>query len=259
MENHEMELWQVLIGASLRYIIFAGSAYLLFYVLKRNQWLRFKIQPKFPNHRGITTEIKYSILTALIFGVVIYFTLFSSWSGYTRIYSNLHDYSAWYFWASILISIVIHDTYFYWMHRFIHLPRVFRYVHHIHHRSHNPTPLAAYSFHPIEAILEIAVLPLIALLIPIHKAALGLFGLYMILLNVHGHLGYELLPKRFRHSRWFKWLNTSTHHNMHHHYSKANFGLYFNFWDRLMGTNHPDYSNEFEKAARGNKTKDVVG
>jgi hypothetical protein len=40
-------------------------------------------------------------------------------------------------------------------------------------------------------------------------------------------------------------LNTSTHHAMHHEAFRANYGLYFNIWDRLLGTNHPQYEQRF--------------
>jgi len=42
-------------------------------------------------------------------------------------------------------------------------------------------------------------------------------------------------------------MNTSTHHNMHHQRSNCNYGLYFNFWDRVMGTNDSRYELEFER------------
>jgi sterol desaturase/sphingolipid hydroxylase (fatty acid hydroxylase superfamily) len=32
---------------------------------------------------------------------------------------------------------------------------------------------------------------------------------------------------------------------MHHESMRGNFGLYFNFWDRIMGTNHPGYEQRF--------------
>jgi sterol desaturase/sphingolipid hydroxylase (fatty acid hydroxylase superfamily) len=43
-------------------------------------------------------------------------------------------------------------------------------------------------------------------------------------------------------------LNSVTHHGLHHEKFRANFGLYFNVWDRLMGTNHPEYEGRFERA-----------
>jgi hypothetical protein len=42
-----------------------------------------------------------------------------------------------------------------------------------------------------------------------------------------------------------KFFNTTTNHIMHHQHIRMNYGLYFNFWDRLMGTNHPQYEARF--------------
>ena len=36
---------------ALRYIVFAGSAYLLYYVIKRQNWLHMKIQQRFPDNK----------------------------------------------------------------------------------------------------------------------------------------------------------------------------------------------------------------
>ncbi len=46
-------------------------------------------------------------------------------------------------------------------------------------------------------------------------------------------------------------LNSVTHHALHHEKFRANFGLYFNVWDRLMGTNHRDYEHRFAQATAG--------
>jgi len=141
--------------------------------------------------------------------------------------------------------IVLHDTYFYWTHRLMHWKPLFKLAHKTHHLSTNPTPFAAYAFHPIEALVEVGIIPLIAFTIPHHASAITIFSLYSLLLNVTGHLGYELFPKGFASHKLFKWHNTSTHHNMHHRLVKCNYGLYFNFWDRLMKTNHPHYEQSF--------------
>jgi sterol desaturase/sphingolipid hydroxylase (fatty acid hydroxylase superfamily) len=61
----------------------------------------------------------------------------------------------------------------------------------------------------------------------------------MTIMNVMGHLGYEIFPKGFINSSIGKWQNTSTNHNIHHQESNYNFGLYFTFWDRIMGTYRP--------------------
>lgn len=42
-------------------------------------------------------------------------------------------------------------------------------------------------------------------------------------------------------------LNTPTNHVMHHEKMRGNYGLYFDIWDRLMGTNHREYENRFRE------------
>jgi sterol desaturase/sphingolipid hydroxylase (fatty acid hydroxylase superfamily) len=68
----------------------------------------------------------------------------------------------------------------------------------------------------------------------------------MTSMNVLGHLGFELFPDGFASGKVTKWHNTSTHHNMHHKFTTSNYGLYFNFWDRVMGTNHARYESEYD-------------
>ena len=68
-----------------------------------------------------------------------------------------------------------------------------------------------------------------------------------------GHSGYEMLPHKMQ-KTIFKWMNTSTNHNMHHKYVRCNYGLYFNIWDRLLNTNHAKYEELFESVtARRNE------
>jgi len=41
-------------------------------------------------------------------------------------------------------------------------------------------------------------------------------------------------------------------HNRHHETARHNFGFYFLFWDRLMGTLEPSYETRYAEArARG--------
>ncbi|MDX2001562.1 MAG: sterol desaturase family protein [Chitinophagales bacterium] len=232
-----------------RYFLFAGAMFLLFYIIKRQDWLYKKIQQVYPERKRIWHEFKYSLLTILIFSGIITLMGFLTKAGYTKVYYNIDERGVPYFIGTIVLVIFIHDTYFYWMHRLMHHPKLFRHVHKIHHLSHNPTPWAAYSFHPIEAIIEFGFVPIIIMLIPVHFAVMFIFALYMIAMNVMGHLGFEMFPKWFARHPIGKWHNTSTHHNMHHKMVNCNYGLYFNFWDRVMGTNHAKYEETFEKVA----------
>jgi Delta7-sterol 5-desaturase len=255
MNYTNYEWWQVVLASSLRYLFFAGMAYLIFYIWKRNEFIRFKIQQVFPAKKAVNREIFYSLMTLVIFASVVYLTMFSSLREHTKLYSNIHDYSLGYFILTIPLVIFLHDTYFYWIHRFMHWKKVFRFVHKVHHQSHNPTPLAAFSFHPLEAVLEIAILPIIVFLIPVHPTVIAVFSLYNLLTNISGHLGFEFMPARFVRNRVLKHFNTSTHHNMHHHYGRGNYGLYFSFWDRILKTNHERYEEEFIRVSRNAELK----
>ncbi|MEX0741608.1 MAG: sterol desaturase family protein, partial [Phycisphaeraceae bacterium] len=128
---------------------------------------------------------------------------------------------------------------------------LFRVVHRVHHLSHNPTPWASFSFHPLEAASHAIMFPLVAVVLPMHVSVVGIWLLYMTVMNVGGHLGFEILPRGFARHRLLGWHNTSVHHDMHHHRVHCNFGLYFNVWDRLMGTNHPDYLAEHDRITAG--------
>ena len=127
--------------------------------------------------------------------------------------------------------------------------------HLIHHKSTNPSPWAAYAFHPLEAVVESLIFVIFLFTIPVHTAHLNFFFVFSLFYNVYGHLGFELYPKGFN-KNWFgKWVNTSTAHNQHHQYFKSNYGLYFTFWDRLMGTFRPDYDAAFTEIKSRRKSE----
>ncbi|MBR31498.1 MAG: sterol desaturase [Spirochaetaceae bacterium] len=246
-----LERFSVVYGIlTLRYIIIAGLAFLIVWKILSRRLEHKYIQPdRRPTGKNILHEIKYSFMTFFVFGLVGVFMFEATRNGWTRIYRDVGDFGWPYFFVSLLGTILLHDAYFYWTHRLMHWKKIFKHVHLVHHRSTNPTPWAAFSFHPLEAIIEAGIVPLVAFLYPIHAGALLLFLFYMTSLNVLGHLGYELFPSGFTRNRSTLWHNTSTHHNMHHKYFNCNYGLYFNWWDRFMKTNHPEYHEQFESKA----------
>lgn len=230
-----------------RYFLFAGIPFLIFYILFPNVFSKNKIQSRMAKGRDFKREILQSLQTILIFAGVGILILKTPLVAYTKVYSDLAQYSVWWIPISVLLALLLHDAYFYWMHRGVHHPSVFRQVHLVHHQSVNPSPWASYSFHILEGVLEAMIVPLVLILIPMHPIALVIFALVSFMINVYGHLGYEIAPKWFRHSILFEVVNTSTHHNIHHDKFKGNYGLYFRIWDRLMGTEHPDYVQRYDE------------
>jgi sterol desaturase/sphingolipid hydroxylase (fatty acid hydroxylase superfamily) len=238
-------IWQR-IGS--RYFMVAGIAFLLFYVLLRKLIADRKIQQKFPRAKDYLREIGYSILTICIFTLVPFFLIKNEQARvYTTFYTDIEAYGWVYFFVAYPLMFLMHDTYFYWMHRIMHHPRLFKWFHLVHHQSTNPSPWAAYAFHPLEAILEAGIFVVFLFTIPIHPLHYFIFFLLSIIYNVYGHLGWEIYPKGFSKHWLGKWINTSVNHNLHHQYFKGNYGLYFLFWDRLMGTIRPDYDTRYEE------------
>ncbi|HAM72396.1 MAG TPA: sterol desaturase [Verrucomicrobiales bacterium] len=231
----------------LRYFLFAGVAWILAYWLFRNRWFHRKIIPRFPASADVRREIGYSLLTLVIFGVMGAGTIAASRAGWTQMYWRISERGTGWFAGSIACAILVHDTYFYWTHRLMHHPRLFTLFHKVHHLSTNPSPWAAYSFAPAEAVVEAGIFPVVATLMPIHPLAFGLVMLWQILFNVAGHTGFEFHPTWLMRTPLRLILNTPTNHVMHHEKMRGNYGLYFNIWDRLMGTNHPDYESRFRE------------
>lgn len=239
---------------ALRYFIIAGIAFIIYYWYKKKDWLYKKIQPKFPKQKDYLREIAYSLITIVIFSSVSYSILGTSLKQYTFFYSAISDYGWWWFAAAFIIMLFVHDAYFYFAHRAMHHKFFFKYVHLIHHKSTNPSPWAAFAFHPLEAIVEVGIVVIFLFIMPITKYHLVFFFLFMMVYNVYGHLGWELYPKNFATSKFGKWINTSVNHNQHHQYFKGNYGLYFLWWDRWLGTLREDYDKQFEEVAlRSNK------
>lgn len=231
----------------LRYIIIAGLAFLVFYVVYKNKWGYKKIQLKFPKPKDYFREIGYSVITMAIFSVVPYVLLNEPVRKYTQFYGNINDYPIWWFWLAFVLMLLLHDAYFYFTHRLMHHPKLFKLVHLVHHKSTNPSPWAAFAFHPFEAVVEVGIVIIFIFIMPIMKWHLFFFFLFMMLYNVYGHLGWELYPKGFAKSKIGKWINTSVNHNQHHQYFKGNYGLYFLWWDRWFNTIRPDYETQFEE------------
>ena len=243
--------WPAILGVHLLLIVVpAGSAFLALWVWKGNPLRRRKIQPGYAPASAIRREIFYSLQTALIFalnGVFIYVAMAKGWS---LTYTEVADYGWLYAGFSLAATIVLHDAYFYWTHRLMHHPRLFERFHRLHHESHSPSPWAAYAFAPLEAVVQALFLTILIFVLPLHVTVIYLFMIHMIVRNVIGHSGFELFPRGMPAHAVFGLLTTNTHHDLHHSSRGSNYGLYFTWWDRLAGTEHPHYREVFDRVTR---------
>ncbi|MEP7231610.1 MAG: sterol desaturase family protein [Ginsengibacter sp.] len=241
-----------------KYFLIAGPAFLIFYIVLRKKITYKKIQQRFPKKKDYWREIIFSTLSIIIFSFPPLFMLYSdNIRPHTTFYDDISAYGWAYPILAFPLMLLMHDTYFYWTHRLMHHPKIFKIFHLIHHKSNNPSPWAAYAFHPLEAIVNSMIFVIFLFTIPVSSVHLMLFFIVSLVYNVYGHLGYELYPKGFN-NHWFgKWINTSVSHNMHHQYFKDNYGLYFTIWDRLMRTLNKNYDKTFEEVSLRTKTKNT--
>lgn len=229
------------------YLFISGAVYFVFYVLLKEIFKHRIIQKKFENKDKIFEEIKYSMSSVIVFTLTFIIAYRLQEMGITKNYKEVSEYGVWYLFFSVFLMVVIHDTYFYWAHRLMHHPALYKHVHLVHHRSTNPSPFASHFFHPLEAFAEIGIIYVLIFTIPYHNYAIAMWWAYMMFINVMGHLSIEVFPNWFLKIGLLKFHNSPTHHNMHHKYFNYNYGLYFNIWDRLMKTEHPKYMETFDE------------
>jgi Delta7-sterol 5-desaturase len=229
-------------GRSLvRYGIICGGAFAVFWVLLADRLEHRRIQPDAPPRRMNWLEARDSIYSTLVIAVVTAVSLYLYERGHLQIYMDPTELGLPWLGFTFLLLVFGFDTYFYWTHRLIHHASVYGFVHKKHHEFTDPSPLAAYSFTAIEALVYALFAPLLLLVLPVNFWVLMVAGSWFGFASMMVHLGYEMAPSWWGRSVFTRWIGTSTMHNMHHEHVHYNFALYFTFWDRAMGTMHPDY------------------
>ena len=247
--NLVLDFWPWIVAFEFgRYLLSsAGMAALSWCVLRWGSGHR--IQTCRPSVADYRREFLASLRTTLIFslgGVAILFCIDQGWM---TIPSTRADAGGVLGLALTMVAMLLwHDTWFYWSHRAMHWRRNRLGLHRLHHLSRLPTPFASLAFDCMEAVVQFAFLPLFMLVVPTHPLVVFLFLLFMGARAVVGHAGVELHPSCFAPGRALGWITTTTHHELHHESGRWNFGVHFTWWDRLMGTEHPDYAARFDEA-----------
>jgi sterol desaturase/sphingolipid hydroxylase (fatty acid hydroxylase superfamily) len=250
--------WIANVGTDLaRYVIFAFGVWFVLWIALAPLMRGRKIRPDTPGAKQMTVEFFASLRSIAIFSTFGLIPYALSRLGLFKGQLIAESWGPVWFWTSLVLMILAHDAYFYWAHRLVHHPRLFRIFHRRHHRSMNPSPFTAYSFDIGEAAVMAAFVPIWVLIVPTHWEAVGLFVLHQIVRNTLGHSGYEIGLATKDGRPLFDWMTTTTHHDLHHAQAGWNYGLYFTWWDRWMGTEHPDYHARFAAAVRKTKTSPV--
>jgi sterol desaturase/sphingolipid hydroxylase (fatty acid hydroxylase superfamily) len=216
------------------------SAFELRLYMLRGQSNRFKYNAKFPSDHPndvfwFNSQNAEGMIRTLISGVPIWtaFEVGLLWAyahgiGY---WIRLDDHPIYLFFIA-LITPMIREAHFFLIHRLIHWPPLYRWVHSVHHNSVNPSPWSSLSMHPVEHLLYFSV-GLVHLIIPSHPI-LAIYTLNHAGFGaVVGHIGFDKIE--------VGQAGYDSHayaHYLHHKYFEVNYGDGLVPLDKLFGTWH---------------------
>lgn len=230
----------LLVRNSLLVLVIYGLLELRLYV-KRKQGTHFKFNGKWPSEQPSNVFMFKSqnldnILRSFGTGVPIWTTyeVFGLWcyaNGYGP-WGTLTAHPYWFPFFAFILPIW-HEFHFYCIHRLIHVPILYKWIHSVHHNSVNPSPWSSLSMHPIEHLLYWSD-SLIHLVLPSHP----LLFLYSLQITgtgaVVGHVGFDKIELGNESA-------IDTHafaHYLHHKHFEVNYADGTTALDKLFGTWH---------------------
>ena len=228
------QIWALNIGLML---FFAGGLHWWFY-MRRGQGKALKF-----DHRdqaranalwNFSNQVHDNMFWSLTSGVA-FITAFQAlvmWvmaNGWSPVISPLAD-PLW-FAAGLVLLPIWSAFHFYWVHRLLHVPFLYRHVHSLHHRNVNVGPWSGLSMHPVEHLLYTSSL-LVHLVWPSDPILVLFHVIYLGPGAAMTHTGYEdLLLKDKR-----RLALGTFYHQLHHRYYECNYGNQEMPWDRWFGT-----------------------
>ncbi|KAH8170755.1 fatty acid hydroxylase superfamily protein [Sarocladium implicatum] len=161
-----------------------------------------------------------------------------------RGYSKLYDSSSegpglWWDILQFPAFLLFTDFCIYWIHRYLHHPRIYKHLHKAHHKWIMPTPFASYAFHPIDGFCQGLPYHIFPFIFPMQKLASVVFFVFVNFWTILIHDGEYLSNNPI--------VNGAACHSLHHSRFEVNYGQFFTAFDRLGGTYRLPEDWMFEK------------
>jgi len=211
------------LGSLLLYFLFAGIDYYIVFIKFQK-----KLVPDYvPDYSEMKREILLSCKSLFVMSGMTTPLEVLLQQGYGKIYHNASDYGWIYFFLSPFIFLAVSDCLIYFIHRGLHHPSIYKYIHKLHHSFIHTTPFAAFAFHPFDGYMQGVPYQLFVLVFPfhcmMHLVSLAAVGIWTI--NIHDRTTWGI-----------PLVNGAAHHNIHHTTFKSNYGQYLICWDWMFGT-----------------------
>ena len=219
--------------------IFAGGIHWWLYIRKK-QSTNYKYYSTWPNEKSrkflFKNQVKDNMFWSIISGCSIW-TLYESFVLWMYASEKIQTIS-WFENSPYLILCVFlmpffGGAHFYVIHRFLHIPIIYKVAHEIHHKNINTGPWSGISMHPLEHILYFSFI-FVWLLIPVDPFVITLTGLWWGIGPAQSHAGFHKLvifkSKTLKFSEYY--------HHLHHKYFELNYGNNYSPLDSLFNTFH---------------------
>jgi plant 4alpha-monomethylsterol monooxygenase len=218
-------------------------------IVKRNNWYTDRIlqYPRSEPNKNLVRAclIKNMQNHFILIPLVLYYFGYD-WFAYMGMKT---DYASWLqvSWKNIcrdlIVSLIINDTIFYWGHRALHIPFLYKSIHKQHHQFKQPIPQASEWAHPVEDIIANIIPSLTGCFIMGSHLYVLLFWLFLRMWkSLDAHCGYNL---PFPLSIWNGPGMLGCNMHDFHHESKEGmnscFGAMSIFWDWICGTDRAFY------------------
>lgn len=219
--------------------LYAGSLHLwLFTFSKQGDQLKFDARPMMKNNGtfDFRDQVRDNMFWSLTSGVAAwtFFEVLYWWGVAKNVLPTVgfHGNEVWFVVSLILVPLWT-GGHFYWVHRLLHWPPLYKRVHSLHHRSINTGPWSGLSMHPVESLLYVSAV-LIHFVVPTHPV-IFLVHIYIKCIGpAFSHSGFEgILAKDT------KVMNSGDfHHQLHHRFFECNYGTAEFPWDQWFGSFH---------------------
>lgn len=236
-------------------VLLAGGLHLYFYTFQKQGVRRkFDLRALVKSSRTFTwnSQVKDNMFWTCASGVTI-------WSAYeillTWAYANGYvPQLTWsknpvWFIALFIVIPVWYSFHFYWAHRFLHWPPLYKLAHALHHRNINTGPWSGLSMHPIEHVLYFSS-GFVFFLVPAHPVHIIYHMQYFSLAAITSHSGYETLLVKEKDTVQLGYF----FHQLHHRYFECNYGTGEMPWDKWFGSFH-DGTPEATKRIRERRAR----
>jgi Delta7-sterol 5-desaturase len=218
-------VWLALtLGGIAIYFALSGLSYFIVFVLGRRRF--------HPSYVGDPAKNRQAMRLSVV-GVAGNITLSMPFhgliaAGYSRLYWDPSHHGVPWLVASALLYIAFVDTMIYWVHRAMHHKLLYRRFHRQHHQWRVPNSWTSMAFHPVDSFANAAAVHLFGFLVPLNGWLYLAMQGAMTLWSLGSHDRVALV-------RW-RWFNYVDNHTLHHWFFRCNYGQFFTFWDRIMGT-----------------------